>query len=87
MPSQYANHVQPHRTFHAAHPQPILKCSIPFPASPPSVTKQHVWPVHFLQVGLRLALQPGFLQEFISPLHLLCIYLGKMHLKHLTEVR
>ena len=66
MPSQYANHVQPHRTFHAAHPQPILKCSIPFPASPPSVTKQHVWPVHFLQVGLRLALQPGFLQEFTT---------------------
>ena len=57
---------QPHETFHAAHPQPILKCSIPFPASPPAVTKQHVWPVHFLQVGLRLALQPGFLQEFTT---------------------
>ena len=41
------------------HIHSILKCSIPFPASPPSVTKQHVWPQHFLQVGLRLALQPG----------------------------
>ena len=48
------------------HIHRILKCSFPFPASPPSVTKQHVWPQHFLQVGLRLALQPGFLQKFTS---------------------
>ena len=48
------------------HIHSILKCSIPFPASPPSVTKQRVWPQHFLQVGLRLALQPRFPQEFTS---------------------